>query len=640
MIFENINIHNFLSIGQAIVPLNNRGLVLIEGKNLDDPSAKSNGSGKSSLVDALCWVLYGKTARGVSTDDVVNRKAKKNCSVSLTITDNGGQYFITRYRKTKDGSGVSVHFKPDSEDELQELTKGTMTETQSLIEEIIGCPYNVFVASVYAGQDAMPDLPAMTDKQLKELIESVIGVERLSKAYEQCLVQKRTVSNELTIRQNKVELKNQALENTKYDLEQLEKASKKFELDAKDHKEALRKAMQKAKDEFDSFAKKHSNTDALVATMNDRIAELENLRTKRNQEYQEQLKALTTIKEKHSTEVANAFSAYQFAKRQAETLANEYKNIEAKIGTKCKECGKVYTADDLEEARTAVSNQLKTKINETKSMKSQWEEKIRVKEAEEEKFSLTQPDFTDLIKERNQLMAKVNSAQEVKYQLKTLQTKHEMATSEYEKFSTENSYLPMIEGTKTRIEEQTQDLSESKKEIQTIEEDLQIWNRLIEVFGPTGVRQHILETITPVLNDRTARYLDVLSDGKLTAVWSTLTTTKKGEVKEKFNISVNNSVGGSSFDSLSGGEKRKVRVACCLALQELVASRATKPIELFIADEVDHALDEAGVERLIGVLNEKSMICKSLFVISHNPLRNWIDNAITVVKKDGISHIE
>ena len=74
-------------------------------------------------------------------------------------------------------------------------------------------------------------------------------------------------------------------------------------------------------------------------------------------------------------------------------------------------------------------------------------------------------------------------------------------------------------------------------------------------------------------------------------------------------------------------------------LQEIVASRATKPIELFIADEVDHALDEAGVERLIGVLNEKAEICKSLFVISHNPLRNWIDNVITIKKKDGYSEI-
>ena len=156
-----------------------------------------------------------------------------------------------------------------------------------------------------------------------------------------------------------------------------------------------------------------------------------------------------------------------------------------------------------------------------------------------------------------------------------------------------------------------------------------------KVLGPTGIRQHVLDSITPILNERTARYLNVLSDGKLSAVWTTLTQTKKGEIKEKFNIAVSNSVGGDSFDSLSGGEKRKVRVACCLALQELVSSRATKPIEIFIADEVDHALDEAGVERLIGVLNEKAQVCKTLLVISHNPLRNWIDNTITVIKEDG-----
>ena len=76
-----------------------------------------------------------------------------------------------------------------------------------------------------------------------------------------------------------------------------------------------------------------------------------------------------------------------------------------------------------------------------------------------------------------------------------------------------------------------------------------------------------------------------------------------------------------------------------MALQEVVASRATKPISLFVADEVDHALDEAGVERLISLLNEKAMTCGTLLVISHNPLRNWIDNTITVKKENGISTI-
>ena len=192
---------------------------------------------------------------------------------------------------------------------------------------------------------------------------------------------------------------------------------------------------------------------------------------------------------------------------------------------------------------------------------------------------------------------------------------------------------------KERMSVVKQLIVDKQAEIEEAKNNLTVFAELKKVFGSAGVRAHILDTITPLLNDRTARYLDILSDGKLSAVWTTLSMTKKGELRENFNISVKNAVGGGSFESLSGGEKRKVRVACCLALQEVVASRATKPIELFIADEVDHALDESGVERLIGVLTEKAETCGSLFVISHNPLRSWITNAIVVKKKNGFSEI-
>ena len=67
-----VNITNFLAITSAHIKLSDRGLVLIQGENLQDSSAQSNGSGKSSIADALCWALYGVTARGVTGNDVIN----------------------------------------------------------------------------------------------------------------------------------------------------------------------------------------------------------------------------------------------------------------------------------------------------------------------------------------------------------------------------------------------------------------------------------------------------------------------------------------------------------------------------------------------------------------------------------------
>lgn len=73
----------------------------------------------------------------------------------------------------------------------------------------------------------------------------------------------------------------------------------------------------------------------------------------------------------------------------------------------------------------------------------------------------------------------------------------------------------------------------------------------------------------------------------------------------------------------------------CLALQDLVSARASKPINLLIADEIDDALDVSGLERLMSVMQEKAKAKGTILVISHNDLKSWIGNSITVVKRKG-----
>ena len=69
--FKNITIENFLSIGNTSIDLEDRGYCLITGiNNNPNDMAKSNGSGKSSIIEAICYALTGETIRGVK--DIVN----------------------------------------------------------------------------------------------------------------------------------------------------------------------------------------------------------------------------------------------------------------------------------------------------------------------------------------------------------------------------------------------------------------------------------------------------------------------------------------------------------------------------------------------------------------------------------------
>ena len=205
------------------------------------------------------------------------------------------------------------------------------------------------------------------------------------------------------------------------------------------------------------------------------------------------------------------------------------------------------------------------------------------------------------------------------------------------KLKEDNPHVPHVKAAESRVLDTEAKLVTKQGEIDALAGEVQTLEDIVKVFSPAGVRAHILDSITPFLNDRTRDYLGALSDGNSHAVWSTLTKTAKGELKEKFNIEVTNDLGGDTFAALSGGEKRKVRLATAMALQEMVASRATKPINLFIADEIDHALDESGLERLMGILDKRAKAQGTVLVISHNALADWVPDVITVEKTGKVS---
>ena len=178
MKFLTLEVENFMALANAKVELDQRGLVLIQGVNAGDSSAASNGAGKSTLMNSLMWCIYGETSHGVKGDDVLSTGHEKNCRVKVTIEDEGKRYAIIRHRKHKEFKNRLIVRGEDGD-----MTKGKDSLTQEFVERLIGASKEVFMASIYASQEAMPDLPGMSDKNLKTIVEEAAGVDRLTKAY-------------------------------------------------------------------------------------------------------------------------------------------------------------------------------------------------------------------------------------------------------------------------------------------------------------------------------------------------------------------------------------------------------------------------------------------------------------------------
>lgn len=648
MYFGKLSIKNFLVIGEAEVDLHNCGLTLIEGRNEDDESANSNGAGKSSLVDALCWCLYGVTGRGVSGDAVINKKAKKECVVGVEVWTEGlNCYYIERGRKSKRlGNNLIVqHVIVDGNDVGSgcELTKTTVADTQAVVNDLLGCSYEIFTSSIYAVQEKMPDLPALTDKNLKTLIEEAAGIDKLQRASEIAHAKYQDCVRLTTETQGKIENLTSELSNNKKLLDDVV-----YERETHIRNATLERAQQlRYKDLLESELKK---TSALPVEAVEAIE-------KKKAEIQAKIDEYSFIEAKGAEKQRLAMSAQSHCvmtkkeiekeKEKIADLNKEINNLEAKIGTHCSECGKVYQAEDLETAKKAIESQIANKTKEVLKQiedfkKQVAEAKVLAKDAED--FKKSMPNATELMSAMNELNERLKKNQDVQFQIDTqkreLQNLKKMieATEEVT-VKGETPYNKTIKTLEESIAKLEKDKKERESEHEKYAEQQKIAEAVDELYSRKGIRAHILDTVTPFLNERTAFYLNTLSDGEITATWQTLTKTAKGDFKEKFSIDVQSVKGANCFAGLSGGEKRKVRVATSMALQDLVASRAKKPIDLYIADEVDHALDASGLERMMSILEEKAKQFGTALVISHNSLRDWIDNSIVVTKRDGISTV-
>lgn len=636
MQFDSVRIANFLSIGEADVKLANRGLLLIQGRNLENGGASSNGAGKSSLVDAVFWCLYGKTARGVGTDDVINDAAGKDCRVALTIHDGDDTYVIARHRKhSKQKNRLTVHHNG------ADITKGTDKQTQETVNRIVGSSESVFANSVYAGQEKMPDLPSMTDKELKALVEEAAGIDRLNEAYRVQREKANVIKREVETQQVTVEKLEDRLTAYKGQLTRFEDTDNQWMVDQKLKADRCKTNAKAYKDKYASMgvaeiqAKEKTLKTELDAVLK-RIDATDDERKKQAE--------LQKAASEAETSVRLAESAAKTAGDKVKRAKSSVDGVDELVGKPCGECGKAYHEHDLDDARSLRKQALADAVAEFKRVKSELDaarERSRIAQETLTSFEHTMTSIADEKRSEREIRSLLATIDTQLVNASHLKMQVEAEVDNYKRIMAEKSpYSDMIDQAKRDILATHEHLEDERKKLAGIERKHLIATKAVEVLGTSGVRAHILDHVTPTLNDRTAHYLGQLSEGEISATWQTISMTRGGELRDKFAIAVSNTKGAKSFGGLSGGEKRKVRIATAMALQDLVATRSAKSLPLFIFDEIDHALDSDGLERLMSIMKEKATCSGTVLVISHNDLAHYISDTITVIKEDGISRVE
>ena len=170
-----------MSVGNAAQSINfaNKNLVLVIGENLDlggDDAGARNGTGKTTIINALSYVFYGEALTNIRRDNLVNKTNERNMLVSVKFTKNNIDYTIERGRKP----GIFKFYANNIEQKVESNeAQGENRETQQEINGLVGMTLAMFKNIVALNTYTLPFLATKQAEQ-REIIEQLLGITLLS----------------------------------------------------------------------------------------------------------------------------------------------------------------------------------------------------------------------------------------------------------------------------------------------------------------------------------------------------------------------------------------------------------------------------------------------------------------------------
>ena len=219
---KDLTVKNFMSVGNATQSINfaNKNLVLVIGENLDlggDDAGARNGTGKTTIINALSYVFFGEALTNIRRDNLVNKTNEKGMMVSIKFTKNNVEYTIERGRKP----GIFRFYANNIEQNTESNeAQGENRETQVEINNLIGMTLAMFKNIIALNTYTQPFLSTKANEQ-REIIEQLLGITLLSQKADLLKEKMKSTKTQLTEEKYKIDSKMAANEKIQESIESL-----------------------------------------------------------------------------------------------------------------------------------------------------------------------------------------------------------------------------------------------------------------------------------------------------------------------------------------------------------------------------------------------------------------------------------
>tara|TARA_Y100001949_G_scaffold154872_1_gene142752 strand:+ start:2269 stop:4038 length:1770 start_codon:yes stop_codon:yes gene_type:complete len=200
-----ITVKNFMSVGNQTqaVQFNKSQLTLVLGQNLDlggDDVGARNGTGKTTIVNALSYALYGEALTKIRKDNLINKTNNKAMLVTVDFEKDGVPYKIERGRKPN----ILKYYVNEEEQEITDEAQGDSRLTQEDITKLVGMSPTMFKHILALNTYTEPFL-AMKPNDQREVIEQLLGITLLSEKSEALKELQRATRDEIKNEEYKID---------------------------------------------------------------------------------------------------------------------------------------------------------------------------------------------------------------------------------------------------------------------------------------------------------------------------------------------------------------------------------------------------------------------------------------------------
>jgi DNA repair exonuclease SbcCD ATPase subunit len=579
---KDLTVKNFMSVGNQTQAVNfgREQLTLVLGENLDqggDDSGSRNGTGKTTIVNALSFALFGNALTNIKKDNLINKINNKNMLVTLTFEKDGNKYKIERGRKPT----IMKFYVNNQEQSIESSddSQGDMRETQKDIDELLGMSHDMFKHIVALNTYTEPFLSLKANEQ-REIIEQLLGITLLSEKADLLKEQIRITKESIFQETADIEASKKSNEKIQISITGLETRQSAWYSQQKTDCEKITKSITELQSvDIDRELEQHA-------------------KLKQYDEHAAKIKSLNKEKATLETAVIQADKSVTKYTKEVEQLKNKT----------CPACEQGLHSHKHEEMTSSAEKNITDAMLYLQGVSDSYASVLQELET-----------IGDINGRPKTYYDTVEEALKHQNNLTSLEAALVKRTDEID------PYQEQIDDLKhTAIQE----ISWDNINLLNSMKDHQEFLLKLLTNKDSFIRKKIIDQNLAYLNNRLTYYLDKMGLPHQVSFLNDL------------NVEITQLGQDLDFDNLSRGERNRLILGLSWSFRDVWESLYQSINLLFVDELIDNGLDANGVENALGVLKKMARERKkNIFLISHkDELIGRVNNVLKVIKENGFTY--